>query len=148
MPIKVEIKGNIGDNPSIKPVVIPNKDTKLVLNFSIATQEYKAVTDHTGRTTYENVGEPQWFRISYWRNDAEAISRLIRKGMQLHIVGELTFDKYKDQDGHDRESKNIKADSISLGFQRLENIHVAPAKTRNPASPDDQNSVTNQEDYQ
>jgi single-strand DNA-binding protein len=79
-----------------------------VSKFSVATTE-----SFKGRDG-EKKEETEWHRISYWGKNAETLSQYLLKGKQVYIEGRLRTEKWKDKEGNDRTSVEVKADRVVL----------------------------------
>jgi single-strand DNA-binding protein len=79
-----------------------------VSKFSVATTE-----SFKGRDG-ERKEETEWHRISYWGKNAETLSQYLLKGKQVYIEGRLRTEKWKDKEGNDRTSVEVKADRVVL----------------------------------
>jgi len=79
-----------------------------VLKFSVATTE-----SFKGRDG-DRKEETEWHRISYWGKNAETLSQYLLKGKQVYLEGRLRTDKWKDKDGNDRTTVEVKADRVVL----------------------------------
>jgi single-strand DNA-binding protein len=56
----------------------------------------------------------EWHRISLWGKSAEALSEYLTKGKTIYIEGRLQTRKWKDKDGTERFTTEIRADRIVL----------------------------------
>jgi single-strand DNA-binding protein len=79
-----------------------------VAKFSVATTE-----SFKGRDG-ERKEETEWHRISYWGKNAETLSQYLLKGKQVYIEGRLRTEKWKDKEGNDRTTVEVKADRLVL----------------------------------
>jgi single-strand DNA-binding protein len=79
-----------------------------VSKFSVATTE-----SFKGRDG-EKKEETEWHRISYWGKNAETLSQYLLKGKQVYIEGRLRTEKWKDKEGNDRTTVEVKADRVVL----------------------------------
>ena len=96
--------GRLTDDPSVR--YMPNGDP--VANFSIAVNEkYK---DKSG----EQREKTEYLRIVAYRKTAEIIGQYTRKGSKLYVEGKLQTRKWTDNNGVDRYTTEIIADSVQL----------------------------------
>ena len=96
--------GRLTDDPSVR--YMPNGDP--VANFSIAVNEkYK---DKSG----EQREKTEYIRVVAYRRTAEIIGQYTRKGSKLYVEGKLQTRKWTDQNGVDRYTTEIIADSVQL----------------------------------
>jgi single-strand DNA-binding protein len=79
-----------------------------VLKFSVATTE-----SFKGRDG-EKKEETEWHRVSYWGKNAETLAQYLLKGKQVYIEGRLRTEKWKDKEGNDRTTVEVKADKVTL----------------------------------
>lgn len=86
---RVQLIGNLGQDPEIKNLENGNKMAKM----SIATNE-----------TYKNakgeyVTETQWHNIVAWGKVAEVAEKYLKKGSEVVVDGKLVHRNYNDKDG-------------------------------------------------
>jgi single-strand DNA-binding protein len=86
---KVQLIGNVGNDPEIKALETGKKLAKL----AIATNEtYK---NEKG----EKVTETQWHNVVAWGKTAEIIEKYVTKGKEIAVEGKLTHRSYDDKNG-------------------------------------------------
>src|ERR1051326_1845828 len=79
-----------------------------VLTFSIAcTETWKTKAGERKEHT-------EWIRVVYRGKNAESVAEFCTKGKQLAVIGRLQTRKWKDKDGADRLTTEIRADRIVL----------------------------------
>lgn len=102
---KAIIVGNLGNDPEMR--YMPNGEA--VCNISVATSE---------SWTDKNTGQPQerteWHRITAYRKLAEIMGQYLRKGSQVYIEGKLQTRKWQAQDGTDRYTTEIIANTMQM----------------------------------
>ncbi|MBJ2172653.1 single-stranded DNA-binding protein [Aureibaculum sp. A20] len=87
---KVQLIGNLGDNPEI----ITLESGKKLAKFSIATNEsYKNASG-------EKVTDTQWHNVIAWNKTAEIIEKYLVKGNEVAVEGKLTTRSYDDKEGN------------------------------------------------
>ena len=101
----VIILGNLGNDPEVR--YMPNGEP--VANISIATSE-----NWTDKTTGEKREKTEWHRVVAYRRTAEIIGQYTRKGSKLYVEGKLQTRKWTDNNGVDRYTTEIIADSVQL----------------------------------
>lgn len=103
---KVQLIGNLGNNPEVKDL----KNGKKMAKFSLATNEtYK---NNAG----EKVTETQWHNIVIWGKTAEVAERFLQKGSEVAVEGKLVNRSYNDKDGIKRNVTEIEVrDMLLLG---------------------------------
>ena len=96
--------GNLGRDPEVRHL----ENGAAVAKFSIATNErYK---DKAGE--YQTITE--WHDIIMWRGLAELAERLLTKGKLVYIEGKLTTRKWQDQNGQDRRTTEVVANTFQI----------------------------------
>lgn len=103
----------LGNDPELKTVNINGKET-VVTSFSVAN-------------SYKEKGEQKtdWYRVTAWGSNAEAIAKSLSKGQRIFLKGTQTIRKY-EKDGVEGTSVEIKLDS----FEYIERLEEAPAKSK------------------
>ena len=102
---KVIILGNLGNDPEVR--YMPNGEP--VANISIATSE-----TWNDKNTGEKRERTEWHRVVAYRKTAEIIGQYTRKGSKLYVEGKLQTRKWTDNNGVDRYTTEIIADSVQL----------------------------------
>ncbi|QLB21357.1 single-stranded DNA-binding protein [Vespertiliibacter pulmonis] len=102
---KVIIVGRLGNDPEMR--TMPNGDA--VANISVATSEV-----WNDKNTGERREVTEWHRIVLFRRNAEVAGQYLRKGSQVYVEGKLKTRKWQDQNGQDRYSTEIQADSLTM----------------------------------
>lgn len=102
---KVVLVGTLGANPESKS--FPNGGS--ICNFSIATSE-KWQSKQTG----EWIEQTEWHRIVIKNRLGEIAQQYLKKGSKVYIEGSLRTRKWNDQNGQERYSTEIRADSLQL----------------------------------
>lgn len=102
---KVILVGNLGQDPEVR--TFPSGD--LVANVSIAT------TDRwRDKNTGENREHTEWHRVMFAGRLAEIAEQYLRKGSQIYVEGSLRTRKWTDQQGVERYTTEIRADSMQM----------------------------------
>ena len=102
---KVILIGNLGNDPDMR--YMPNGEP--VANISIATSE-----TWNDKNTGEKREKTEWHRVTAYRRTAEIIGQYTRKGSKLYVEGKLQTRKWTDNNGVDRYTTEIIADSVQL----------------------------------
>ena len=102
---KVILIGNLGNDPDMR--YMPNGEP--VANISIATSE-----TWNDKNTGEKRERTEWHRVVAYRKTAEIIGQYTRKGSKLYVEGKLQTRKWTDNNGVDRYTTEIIADSVQL----------------------------------
>jgi single-strand DNA-binding protein len=102
---KVELIGNLGADPETKPM--PSGGN--VVNLSIATtRRWK------DRNTGERKDATEWHRVVCFNRTADIAAQFLKKGSQVYIEGRLQTRKWQAQDGTDRYSTEVVANSLTM----------------------------------
>ena len=100
---KVIILGRCGKDPEVR-MAGQNK----VATFSVATGgKYKTKEG-------KEVDDTAWHNIVAWRTSADIVEKYIKKGSQVFIEGHISYRKYSDKDGVERNITDIVVDKIEL----------------------------------
>ena len=102
---KAIIIGRLGNDPEMR--YMPNGEP--VANISIATSE-----TWNDKNTGEKREKTEWHRVTAYRRAAEIIGQYTRKGSKLYVEGKLQTRKWTDNNGVDRYTTEIIADSVQL----------------------------------
>ena len=102
---KVILVGNCGRDPEIR--YLPSGGA--VANVSIATTSRRK-----DRTSGEFVEETQWHRVTFFERLAEIVGEYVKKGTPIYIEGRLTYRKYTDKDGIEKNATDIVASEMQL----------------------------------
>ena len=101
---KTVILGNLGRDPEMR--YLQNGDA--VANFSVAvTEKLKGKDGEAKEST-------TWYRINAFGKLAEICGQYLKKGASVLIDGRMQMRKYQDKDGIERESWELKADSMQM----------------------------------
>lgn len=109
---KVMLIGNLGSDPELRSL----PDGGSVANFSIATTE-----GWIDKNTQERREQTEWHRITFFGKAAEIIHQYGRKGSKIYVEGMLRTRKWKDREGNDRYTTEVRGDDFTfLNFGRHE----------------------------
>ena len=124
---KVQIIGRLGRDPDTKAMLSGD----LVCNLSIATDEvYKDKNGDQQKNT-------EWHRVVLFKRLAEVADQYLSKGGQVYIEGNIKTRKWKDRDGNDRYTTEIRGQRlIMLGAKGDEQSQVSKPKPAAPAQAD------------
>lgn len=95
--------GRCGRDPEVR-MAGQNK----VATFSLATGGKYKTKD--GR----EVDDTAWHNIVAWRTSADIVEKFVKKGSNVFIIGHLSYRKYNDKDGVERNITDIVVDKIEL----------------------------------
>lgn len=129
---KAIILGNLGKDPEVR--YTPSGDA--VCNITVATSE-----TWKDKATGEKKEATEWHRISFFGKLAEIAGQYLKKGSSVYIEGSIRTRKYKDKEGIERYTTEIKADEMKmLGSkqdggrqQKTSEGEYQPAPQRQPA---------------
>ena len=102
---KVILIGNLGQDPEVK--YMPSGGA--VTNVSIATTD--AWTDKSSGQRQERT---EWHRVVFFNRLAEIVGEYLRKGSPVYIEGRLQTRKWQDQNGQDKYTTEIIANSMQM----------------------------------
>ena len=106
---KVQLIGNLGQNPEVKEL----NGGKKVAKFSLATNE--TYRNKAG----EKVTDTQWHNLVAWGKNADIIERYLKKGSEVAIEGKLLNRNYTDKEGVKRYVTEIQvSDLLMLGGKK------------------------------
>lgn len=102
---KVILVGNCGRDPEVR--YLPSGGA--VANVSIATTSRRK-----DRNSGEFVEETQWHRVTFFERLAEVVGEYVKKGTPIYVEGRLTYRKYTDKDGIEKNATDIVASEMQL----------------------------------
>ncbi|AHF15156.1 single-stranded DNA-binding protein [Niabella soli] len=101
---KVQLIGNLGNNPEVKATV----NGKKMARFSIATSEtYKNANG-------ERVTETQWHNLVAWGKVADIVGKYLEKGREVAIEGKLIHRQYEDKNGQKQYITEVQVQELLL----------------------------------
>ena len=100
----VSLIGNLGQNPEVT-----NFDSgKKVARFSVATHSpFKNKDGEWDEKTH-------WHNVVAWDKTAELCEKLLKKGAEVILEGELQNDSFKDKEGNNRVVTRVKMREFML----------------------------------
>lgn len=103
---RVNITGNLTRDPELRSTA----DGMAVLGFGVAVNDRRK-NQQTGQ--WEDY--PNFVDCTMFGNRAEALSRILRKGMKVAIEGKLRYSSWEDKNGGGRRSKlEVIPDEVEL----------------------------------
>ncbi|MDQ6962694.1 MAG: single-stranded DNA-binding protein [Mariprofundaceae bacterium] len=109
---KAILIGNLGQDPETRFM----QDGTCVCNISIAT------TERFKNREGERQDRTEWHRVVLWGKLGEIANQYLRKGSQVYIEGKIETRKWKDRDGNDKYTTEIRANEMKmLGGRRDDN---------------------------
>ena len=101
---KVQLIGNLGNNPEVKPL----EGGKKMAKFSLATSEsYKT-------SSGERVKETQWYNLVVFGKTAAVVEKYLKKGSRIAIEGKLMNRIYTDKKGIRRSSVEVQVNEMLM----------------------------------
>jgi single-strand DNA-binding protein len=101
---RVQLTGNLGNNPEIKTFENGGKLAK----FSMATKE-----EYTTRSG-EKAADTQWHFVTAWGKIADQIESELKKGSFVSIEGRLVTRNYTDKNGQKKYITEVVANDVVL----------------------------------
>jgi single-strand DNA-binding protein len=101
---KVQLIGNLGQNPEIKTL----DGGKKLAKFSLATSEiYRNAQG-------EKVKETQWHNLVAWGKVAEIVEKYLTKGSEVAVEGKPTNRTYNDKDGNKKYFTEVQVNELLM----------------------------------
>lgn len=119
---KVTLIGNLGRDPEVRS--LPSGDQ--IANLTIATTD-KWKDKHTG----EPREATEWHRVTFTGRLAEIAAQYLRKGAQVYVEGSLRTRKWTDQEGVEKYSTEVRADTLQMlggGVRREQGAEPGPGQ--------------------
>lgn len=118
---RVSLIGYLGQDPDVRYT----PDGKAVTCFSLATSEH-----WKDKTTGEPRSRTEWHRIVIFAGLAEVAGRLLKKGSQVYVEGQLRSRKWQDATGAERQTTEIIIDI--QGTMQLFGPKTSPGQIESP----------------
>lgn len=109
---KVILVGNLGADPEVRKF----DNGGMIATISIATSD-----KWTDKQTGEAKEHTEWHRIIFNDRLAEIVSQYLRKGASVYVEGSLRTRKWTDNNGIDRYSTEVRANSMQMLGSRSDN---------------------------
>ncbi len=101
---KVQLIGNLGNNPEIKNT----ENGKKLAKFSVATNE--SYRNANG----DKINETQWHNLIAWGKVAEIVEKYLVKGSEVAVEGKLLYRNYNDKDGNKKYITEIQVNELLM----------------------------------
>ena len=124
---QVTLVGNLTDDPELR--YTPNGVA--VAHFRLAVDQ--RVWDTDGWKT----GEPSFFRVNVWRDQAEHASKSLRKGARCMVAGRLKSRSWETPEGQRRSVVEIEADEVAASLRFAPVVLDWPAEEATSADSED-----------
>ena len=102
---KVELIGNLGADPEVK--AMPSGGNIVTLRLA-TTRRWK------DRNSGDRKEATEWHRVVCFNRTADIAAQYLKKGSQVYIEGRLQTRKWQAQDGTDRYSTEVVANSLTM----------------------------------
>lgn len=102
---KVMLIGNLGADPEIR--YMPSGDP-------IATIRLATTRRWRDRNSNERKEETEWHRVVFFGQTAKVVGEYLKKGSQIYVEGRIRTQKWQGQDGQDRYTTEIVAESMNM----------------------------------
>ena len=99
---RLTLIGNLGGDPELRTL----ENGTQVARFSIATSE--SYNDKAGGW----ITQTEWHNIVVWRELAERCAANLKKGSKAYVDGKVTYRKYTDKDGVERNATEVVANVV------------------------------------
>ena len=119
---KVFISGNLTREPELRQT----QGGMQILSFGVAVNDRRKNPD-TGEL--ENV--PNFVDCIVFGNRADALSRMLKKGMKVSIEGKLRYSSWEARDGSKRSKLEVSVEEIEF----MEQLGQPKASAPKPAAP-------------
>jgi len=121
---KVTLIGNLGKDVEMRYTASGDA----VANLSVATTE-----SWKDKNTGEKKDQTDWHRVAFFGKIAEICGQYLSKGSQVYIEGSIHTRKWKDSDGQDRYTTEIRGSNmVMLGARTVGDRPADPPKRREP----------------
>jgi len=124
---RITIVGNLGNDPEVK----------------LTTQGVNVCSVSVATTEKGKGGQPDvttWFRVTFWRQQAEMVAKFFKKGEIIYLEGKLSTREWQDKEGKSRTSLEVSATDFQfVGGKKNEdsnesNQQSTQSHTRFPSS--------------
>ena len=107
---KAILVGRVGADPII------NETGKgdAVANISLATN-----------SGYGDNEKTDWHKITFFGKLANTVGEYVKKGQELYVEGRITYNKYTDREGVEKNSTSIVAYSMQMGAKKNSSATVS-----------------------
>lgn len=134
---RVTLIGRLGKDPEIRNL----EGGSTVARFSLATSE-----SYMDKQTNNWIEQTEWHNIVLWRDLAKRAEQSLRKGYLIFLEGKITYRQWKDQDGKDRYSTEIVANSFRVINKSEQHSDSNAAETQPAHAPAFQPSMPQPQD--
>ena len=100
----VKLIGRLGQDPEI--IKFDSGNNKAVLNLA-TDSSYK-------NKEGERVESTEWHRLIVWGPGAKTVEKYFKKGMEICVEGQLTYNKWEDKEGKKRFTTEVKVNEFMM----------------------------------
>ncbi len=111
--------GNIGKDCETRHT--PSGDA--VVSFSVAV-----------KSGYGDKAVTSWANCQMWGKRGEAVAQYLTKGQLVGVCGEVTLRPWKDKEGNERQSLDVRVNDLTLLGARSAEPRTEPAQSAKPAA--------------
>jgi single-strand DNA-binding protein len=115
---RVTLVGYLGKDPEVRRL----DNGTSVGKFTIATNEVYRDTNNELQT------QTEWHEVVVWRQLAEQVEKVLRKGALVYLEGKITHRKYTDKNGIDRTATEIVAAMFRTLERKSDNPNAFPSQ--------------------
>jgi single-strand DNA-binding protein len=101
---RVQLIGNLGRDAELRYT----PEGTAVATISLAT------TEHWNNKQGQRQEKTEWHRCVIWAKQAEVLAEYLVKGKLIYLEGRIEYRKWKDKQGNDRFSTEIRGDRVVL----------------------------------
>lgn len=102
---KTILIGNLGQDPELRQT--PSGDAVCSVNIAVN----KARTSDDGQRNEKTT----WFRVTFWRRNAENVAKFLKKGSRVLVEGEIEEARvFTDREGNSRASLELTATTVKF----------------------------------
>jgi single-strand DNA-binding protein len=126
---KVLLLGHLGADPELRYT----QGQTAVCNLRIATNDRRRTAEG------EWVEQTEWHRVVTFGKTAENCGQYLKKGRQVFVEGRIRTNKWQDQEGKDRYTTEILAQSVQFIGGRdsgmaVEKVNTSDMDSRGPSA--------------
>jgi single-stranded DNA-binding protein len=109
--VKIQLMGNLGADPEARVL----EDGTSIASFSLAVNDWRGRAKGGEEIT-------TWYRVSAWRRQAEIVTDLLRKGMNVYVEGGFQPRMYTNRAGHVPKAKALGLVPWSVRYTARRNV--------------------------
>jgi single-strand DNA-binding protein len=98
------LDGNLTSDPETKKI----NNGKTITTFSMAINHYSKTSETDGNSS----GDVSYIDVETWDKLADNCSEFLKKGKMVTVIGSLRQERWKSQDGTNRQKYKVIASSV------------------------------------